>query len=147
MWKLVIEDDEGKRTVVPLTRDDYTIGRKEGNTIRLTERNVSREHAKLRKQKMNGGGTPTQYQLEDCTSYNGVYVNGLRVANTQELIHGDLIQIGDYRMVLQDDQVVEAPTAVPSISADAKTTIPAALINRGASLMERPNRLVMLAGP
>ena len=44
MWKLVIEDDEGKRTVVPLTRDDYTIGRKEGNTIRLTERNVSRDH-------------------------------------------------------------------------------------------------------
>src|SRR5437870_2508443 len=53
MWKLVIEDDEGKRTVVPLTRDDYTIGRKEGNTIRLTERNVSRVHDKLRK---NGAG-------------------------------------------------------------------------------------------
>ena len=47
MWKLVIEDDEGKRTVVPLTRDEYSIGRKEGNTIRLTERNVSREHARL----------------------------------------------------------------------------------------------------
>ena len=28
---------------------DYTIGRKEGNTIRLTERNVSRAHAKIRK--------------------------------------------------------------------------------------------------
>ena len=26
MWKLVIEDDEGKRTVVPLSREDYTIG-------------------------------------------------------------------------------------------------------------------------
>jgi len=30
MWKLVIEDEEGKRTVVPLTRDDYTIGDKRG---------------------------------------------------------------------------------------------------------------------
>ena len=148
MWKLVIEDDEGKRTVVPLTRDDYTIGRKEGNTIRLTERNVSREHAKLRRKKAsNGAGTGTQYALEDLTSYNGVYVNGLRVASAQDLIHGDLVQIGDYRMVLQDDQVVEAPTAVPSISADSKTTIPASLPNRGVTLMERPNRLVMLAGP
>ncbi len=147
MWKLVIEDDEGKRTVVPLTRDDYSIGRKEGNTIRLTERNVSREHAKLHRKKPNGAGTVTSYALEDLTSYNGVYVNGLRVANAQELIHGDLIQIGDYRMVLQDDQVVEAPTAVPSISADSKTTIPASLPNRGVTLMERPNRLVMLAGP
>ncbi len=147
MWKLVIEDDEGKRTVVPLTRDDYTIGRKEGNTIRLTERNVSREHAKLRRRKMNGAGGPLQYTLEDCTSYNGVYVNGLRVASAQELVHGDLIQIGDYRMVLQDDQVVEAPAAVPSISADSKATIPTSLVNRGVTLMERPNRLVMLAGP
>src|SRR4051812_34541662 len=130
MWKLVIEDDEGKRTVVPLTRDDYTIGRKEGNTIRLTERNVSREHAKLRK---CGGGMPsdesqaapsTHYSLEDITSYNGVYVNGLRVAQSQDLVHGDLIQIGDYRMVLQDDQVVELATAVPAISADSKTTVP-----------------------
>ena len=51
MWKLVIEDDEGKRTVVPLTRDEYTLGRREGNTIRLTERNVSRE----RKTPLMGG--------------------------------------------------------------------------------------------
>ena len=47
MYKLIIEDDEGKTTVVPLIRDEITIGRKEGNTIRLTERNVSRRHAKL----------------------------------------------------------------------------------------------------
>ena len=47
MYKLIIEDDEGKTTVVPLIRDEITIGRKEGNTIRLTERNVSRKHAKL----------------------------------------------------------------------------------------------------
>src|SRR6516225_9113619 len=100
MWKLVIEDDEGKRTVVPLTRDDYTIGRKEGNTIRLTERNVSRDHAKLSR-KPNGAPPPPMpapnhlaYVLEDLTSYNGVYVNGLRVAHSQELAHGDLIQIG-----------------------------------------------------
>ena len=50
MYKLIIEDDEGKTTVVPLIRDEITIGRKEGNTIRLTERNVSRRHAKLVKQ-------------------------------------------------------------------------------------------------
>ena len=113
MWKLVIEDDEGKRTVVPLTRDDYTIGRKEGNTIRLTERNVSRAHAKIRK--LTNGAAPAErahYLLEDQQSYNGVYVNGIRVAQTQELGHGDLVQIGDYRIVLQDDAVIEAPSAV-----------------------------------
>ena len=47
MYKLVISDDEGKTTVVPLIRDMVSIGRKEGNTIRLTERNVSRFHAQV----------------------------------------------------------------------------------------------------
>jgi len=143
MWKLVIEDDEGKRTIVPLTREDYSIGRKEGNTIRLTERNVSREHARIHK-KTNGEVAPGSFfTLEDCTSYNGVYVNGLRVAQAQDLTHGDLIQIGDYRIVLQDDAVVEAPVAVVP---DPKTTIPSGG-QRASTLMERPNRLVMLAGP
>ena len=50
VFKLSIEDDEGKTTVVPLARDEMTVGRMEGNTIRLTERNVSRRHARLSRQ-------------------------------------------------------------------------------------------------
>ena len=98
MWKLVIEDDEGKRTLVPLTRDQYSVGRKEGNTIRLTERNVSREHARLFKKAANGAPVPVDkptFVLEDLTSYNGVFVNGLRITHAQDLSHGDLVQIGD----------------------------------------------------
>ena len=157
MWKLVIEDDEGKRTVVPLTRDDYTIGRKEGNTIRLTERNVSRDHCKLHK--TNGAAKaapvdPTRpgYMLEDLTSYDGVYVNGLRVAQEQELVHGGLIQIGDYRIVLQDDQAVEEePIAMDSEDLKAtlptSTGVPSPLRASNAAFLEKPNRLIMLAGP
>ncbi len=163
MWKLVIEDDEARRTAVPLTRDEYSIGRKEGNSIRLTERNVSREHVRLRKHS-NGAG-PT-YMLEDLKSYNGVYVNGVRVANTQELINGDLIQIGDYRIIFQEEAPVTVPspdevsTAPPLVApavpltgqvtsdADLKATNPGVTTPfRGSLLMERPNRLVMLVGP
>ncbi len=150
MWKLVIEDDEGKRTVVPLTREAYTVGRKEGNAIRLTERNVSRDHAKMRR-KPGNGGTDTEkpvYVLDDVSSYNGVYVNGLRVAAEHELAHGDLIQIGDYRIVLQDDTVADAPASAVA-AADLKATVPghSAARSQAAQLLERPNRLVMLAGP
>lgn len=152
MWKLVIEDDEGKRTVVPLTREDYSIGRQEGNTIRLTERNVSREHGRIRRTTRNGAGNGVKelFTLEDRQSYNGVFVNGLRVAHTQDLQHGDLIQIGDYRIVLQDESASAADTNPIPISAtdfDAKATIPIATGMRGQTLTERPSRFVMLVGP
>jgi pSer/pThr/pTyr-binding forkhead associated (FHA) protein len=148
MWKLVIEDDEAKRTSVPLTRDDYTIGRKEGNTIRLTERNVSREHAKIKKSNGAPIASPdSPFLLEDMNSYNGVYVNGLRVAQPQKLQHGDLIQIGDYRIVLQDEALTDAEIASGATTQDMKSTVPTGVVNRASLLMERPNRLVMLAGP
>jgi pSer/pThr/pTyr-binding forkhead associated (FHA) protein len=144
MWKLVIDDDEGKRTVVPLTREQYSIGRKDGNTIRLTERNVSREHARLLK-KANGNGEKPCFVLEDLTSYNGVFVNGLRITHSQDLTHGDLVQIGDYHIVLQDEAVTE--NVADTVPIDVKQTVPHAPAARAAALLDRPNRLVMLAGP
>ena len=154
MWKLVIEDDEGKRTVVPLTRDEYTIGRKEGNSIRLTERNVSRDHAKVSRRAGETKEKPI-FTLGDLTSYNGVYVNGLRVADKQDLANGDLIQIGDYRIVLQDEaaDATDAEEAVSIDPDDLKETvsvgpvIPIALRAPNATFLEKPNRLVVLAGP
>ncbi len=150
MWKLVIEDDEGKRTVVPLSRDDYTIGRQEGNTIRLTERNVSREHSRIRRKRAGGNGVAKDvFLVEDRRSYNGVFVNGLRVADSQDLQHGDLIQIGDYRITLQDDAVSAVETAaMPAATTepDAKTTLPMHAY-RSQTLTDRPNRFVMLVGP
>jgi pSer/pThr/pTyr-binding forkhead associated (FHA) protein len=117
MYKLIIEDDEGKTTVVPLIRDEITIGRKEGNTIRLTERNVSRKHAKLLKS--NG----TVY-IEDLSSYNGIKVNGDRIAGRAPVNEGDRIQIGDYQLALKLDKQQQAGgTATPTQEMpDQKTT-------------------------
>ncbi|MCL2779497.1 MAG: FHA domain-containing protein [Polyangiaceae bacterium] len=150
MWKLVIEDDEGKRTVVPLTRDDYSIGRQEGNTIRLTERNVSREHGRIHRTHTSSNGSTQaskeSFVVEDRSSYNGVFVNGLRVAHKQELQHGDLIQIGDYHLILQDEEVKDTAPAVAT-NADITATMPTAGGFRGQTLTERPSRIVVLAGP
>ena len=106
MYKLVISDDEGQTTIVPLLRDEITIGRQAGNTIRLTERNVSRNHARLVKR--NGS-----YIVEDLGSYNGVMVNGQRVDAAAELSSGDQLSIGDYALALQLDaaEVVQRPPA------------------------------------
>src|SRR5262249_5909297 len=94
MFKLVIQDDEGKTTVVPLIRDEITIGRKEGNTIRLTERNVSRRHARILR---NNG----EVHIEDLGSYNGIRVNNARIAERVSLRVSDQVQIGDYKLYLK----------------------------------------------
>ena len=107
MFKLVIQDDEGKTTVVPLIRDEITIGRKEGNTIRLTERNVSRRHARI--VRSNGA-----VAIEDLGSYNGVRVNGTRIAQRTSLSVSDRVQIGDYLIELKAE-------GVESVSDDGKT--------------------------
>jgi pSer/pThr/pTyr-binding forkhead associated (FHA) protein/tetratricopeptide (TPR) repeat protein len=113
VFKLIIEDDEGKTTVVPLIRDEITIGRKEGNTIRLTERNVSRRHAKLTRQ--NGS-----VYIEDLTSYTGTKVNGDRIAGRSPINEGDRIQIGDYHLALKTERA-QGETAPETVPASEKT--------------------------
>ncbi|NBD09095.1 MULTISPECIES: FHA domain-containing protein [Corallococcus] len=110
MLKLIIEDDEGRKTVVPFVRDEITIGRQEGNTIRLTERNVSRRHARL--VRLNG-----HVVLEDLGSYNGTRINGERVAGQLPLKEGDLIQIGDYDLALQVEGAANAGPPAGAITA------------------------------
>lgn len=159
MFKLVIADDEGKTTVVPLVRDEITIGRKEGNTIRLTERNISRKHAKLRRS--NGS-----FMLEDLQSFNGVKVNGKKIGNETKLAAGDQILIGDYQLALQLESTdnsatlpeATSPTAAPT-SADAVTAmIPTPVSPHGVSphgvsphgvspMRGPPARLVMMSPP
>jgi len=132
MWKLTIEDDEGKRTPLPLMRDEYSIGRGEENTVRLTERNISRRHARIARE-------AERWVCFDAGSYNGCYVNGARVSQRQELTHGDLVQLGDYRLELVDEAQEQAQ------GFDSKATMPAA--PRSQALLGQPDRLVMLVGP
>src|SRR5687767_10359882 len=94
--RLIIEDDEGSTTIVPLGKEAVTIGRQQGNTIQLTEKNVSRRHARL----VPDGEI---WVLEDLGSYNGVKVNGRSVEGRVSLREGDVVQIGDYHLALTED--------------------------------------------
>ena len=111
MHKLIIEDDEGRTTVVPVVRDQLTIGRMEGNTIRLTERNVSRKHARLFRQDGN-------LVLEDLNSYTGVRVNSTRISAPTVVKDGDQIQIGDYSVLVRTQAPADAiPATRPGLPA------------------------------
>ncbi|MHB8876731.1 MAG: FHA domain-containing protein [Myxococcaceae bacterium] len=127
MLKLVIEDDEGRKTVVPFVREEITIGRQEGNTIRLTERNVSRRHARL----MRHNGSVL---VEDLGSYNGIRINGERIQGQVPVADGDLIQIGDYDLAIQHDAVQNAPPPAPSETAvEREDTAPTLAKANGAA--------------
>ncbi len=124
--KLIIEDDEGRKTVVPFVRDEITIGRQEGNTIRLTERNVSRRHARL----IRHNGTVL---VEDLGSYNGIRINGERIQGQVAVQDGDLIQIGDYDLAIQRDGVQPTPPPAPTLHDGEETTAPSSNPKNGVS--------------
>lgn len=128
MIKLVISDNEGSTTTVPLVRDEISIGRKDGNTIRLTERNISREHCRL--ERVNGS-----YRLRDLGSYNGVLVNGARIAGESEVKPGDEIRIGDYTLLLQAEAAAQ-PSPVPAAGSQKPPAAP-----------RPPARVVVLTAP
>jgi pSer/pThr/pTyr-binding forkhead associated (FHA) protein len=146
--RLVISDNEGAMAVVPLARDEISIGRKEGNTIRLTERNISRQHCCI--QRVNGG-----YLIRDLDSYNGVLVNGQRVTGEIAVKPGDEIRVGDYTLWLEEaPQVTEPP---PAAAADSRVAVPEAAAPQvsvtpspsiaDSSVAEPPPRLVVLSPP
>lgn len=117
--QLVIEDFEGAKTVFPLGDGAVTIGRQEGNTIQLTEKNVSRSHALLRP--VDDG-----WQLEDLQSYNGVRLNGELIEGVSVCHDGDLIQIGDYQIQLGDGETALKATKElgPALLAAANEATP-----------------------
>lgn len=96
--RLIIEDDEGSTTIVPLSSEAITIGRESGNTIQLTEKNVSRRHARLYPDSEADG-----WFIQDLGSYNGVKVNGEPIQRETRLQEGDVVQIGDYHLALTED--------------------------------------------
>ncbi|MCA9531808.1 MAG: FHA domain-containing protein, partial [Myxococcales bacterium] len=96
MMQLVIVDDEGQTTIVPLVRDEVLIGRAEEATIRLTQRNVSRRHARVYKDRDG-------YAIEDLRSTYGTYLNGARIETTAPLSGDDEVAIGDYRIAVRDE--------------------------------------------
>lgn len=69
-----------------------TIGREATNQIQLRDTEVSRQHAKIIRTR------GSQFEIVDCGSSNGTYVNSRRV-DTQRLRSGDRVQVGRTLMI------------------------------------------------
>ena len=106
MLKLFLVDSEQNRTVVPLLRSEITIGRAEGNTIRLTDQNISRVHARLVR-------TETGYAIEDLSRYGVLGPNG-PIAGSTPIGSGESYRIGDYLLEFKEERAsLPLPAARP----------------------------------
>lgn len=132
MYKLCIEDDDGQQTLVSIIRDEITIGRQEGNTIRLTERNVSRQHARLIRE-------GDDIFMEEISARYGVRKNNTKISERAPFREGDVFLIGDYRLTLQGEGVKAAP--VP----EQRSATPRPR-NEGTAIMPaKPAKLVVIS--
>jgi ABC transport system ATP-binding/permease protein len=85
---------------MPLPAKAMRIGRVPDNDLVLSDLNVSRHHAELRK-------SPTgSYEIVDLGSHNGTFVNGQRVTN-QLLTEQDLVSIGSSTFRLKDGELCQ----------------------------------------
>src|ERR1044071_3659959 len=82
-----------KGTTFALTQDEVSIGRDLSNTISINDPSISRRHCIISK---NGGSE--SFHVVDRESFNGTFVNGLRVVD-HALTHRDQIGLGDLRFI------------------------------------------------
>ena len=82
--------DRGKRFELPA---ELTLGRDGSNLIQLNDSEVSRQHARVRKEEAG-------FTLTDLGSSNGSFVNGQAV-RSQVLRNGDQVQIGRTILLFQ----------------------------------------------
>jgi diguanylate cyclase (GGDEF)-like protein len=95
---LVIEDQKARR-IISLEDDSYAIGRESSNSIIIYERQVSRHHATLIKEK-DPNTDHYSYRiidgnLEGVRSTNGLVING-KYCFSHELSHGDVVVFGGH---------------------------------------------------
>ena len=74
-------------SIIPI-RSDLTIGRKEDNSIVLSEQHISGNHAKIAVRN-------NTLFIEDLNSTNGTYVNGTKISSKTKLANKDEIKIGN----------------------------------------------------
>ena len=136
--RLIATSGALKGTTFALTQDEVSIGRDLSNTVSINDPSISRRHCIIKK-----NGSPNGFHIVDLRSYNGTFVNGLRVAD-HALIHRDQIALGDLRftflthddaMIVEDGDLITRSTirlereqafylrpedAVPELSVDSR---------------------------
>jgi diguanylate cyclase (GGDEF)-like protein len=79
---------------IPLEREEVILGRALEADVRVNDKKVSRQHARITTVRNGEGGEPS-YILTDLDSRNGIFLNGQRIKQ-ETLQNGDKITIGEH---------------------------------------------------
>lgn len=113
MLKLSIQDHEGRSTIIPLSDGELSIGRDEANSICLTDRNVSRQHARITTRGKN-------VWIENVAATYGTRFNSLLLREKAEVKPGDVVMVGDYSLELLSDEVKRDNALVDPVATPGK---------------------------
>jgi pSer/pThr/pTyr-binding forkhead associated (FHA) protein len=112
--RILLEDGDGRKRSVPFAGADLTVGRAPESGLLLSDRDVSRRHARLHRS--NGS-----VWVEDLGSANGTRVNGERIQGRRRIGPGDLVQIGGFDLAVEG-----ADADAPDAAAPAPPPLPGA---------------------
>jgi len=105
MAQLVVTHSNGHSDYVPVSRLRTTIGRSARSDLCIPDAFASRLHAEIRQE-------DDAFWLHDLGSANGTRLNGFPVSSTLPLFSGAEIQIGETRIVFQNE--IQAPKSFSS---------------------------------
>lgn len=88
---------------IHILQGSCTIGRHASNDIHLEDNEVSRQHALLQWQGVQGENSPGAFLLVDLGSSNGTSVNGQRISKPVRLKDGDALEFGGVRIEFRMD--------------------------------------------
>ena len=96
MAELLVNHPNGVTDKVPLTRLRVTIGRSARSDVCIPDAFASRLHAEVRQE-------GDSFWLHDLGSANGTRYNGVAVSKPYQLERGGLIQIGETKIIFNEN--------------------------------------------
>jgi pSer/pThr/pTyr-binding forkhead associated (FHA) protein len=91
----------------PLGEQHHVIGRHDSCSIQLVDEEISRQHLEIRYD-----GDVQQYYATDMDSANGTTINGNRINRKVRLEEGDVIEIGNTRLIFTRRHFTDHKTAL-----------------------------------